>query len=292
MKRNGAVAESTQSFFGEFGGSFLPKVLQKEMDKLSAAYEDARHDPAFFAKLDHIRRHYQGRLTPITHVRNLSAKVAGAQIFFKREDLNHTGAHKLNHCMGECLLAKRLGKRRVIAEIGAGQHGLALATAATFFGLECEIHMGEVDMAKEQTNVQKMRLLGATVVSVGVGQRTLKEAVDSAFAAYLANLETCLYCIGSAVGPHPFPTMVRDFQSVVGREAREQMLEMTGHLPDAVVAGVRQAADPTLSHPSRSRRMAPPSPTTTKMSLACRISAALGRLMGPAARRISTTLTP
>jgi tryptophan synthase beta chain len=224
-------------YFGEFGGSFVPEVLQKEMDKITKAYYTISKSHDFINELRSIRKHFQGRPTPVYYCRRLSEKYGG-RIYLKREDLNHTGAHKLNHCMGEALLAKYMGKKKVIAETGAGQHGVALATAAAYFGLECEIHMGEVDIAKEHPNVVRMKLLGAKVVPVTHGLKTLKEAVDSAFEAYLKDPENSIYCIGSVVGPHPFPMMVRDFQHVIGVEAREQFLEMTGELPDEVTACV------------------------------------------------------
>ena len=224
-------------YFGEFGGSFVPKVLQKEMDKITKAYYTISKSHDFINELRSIRKHFQGRPTPVYYCRRLSEKYGG-RIYLKREDLNHTGAHKLNHCMGEALLAKYMGKKKVIAETGAGQHGVALATAAAYFGLECEIHMGEVDIAKEHPNVVRMKLLGAKVVPVTHGLKTLKEAVDSAFEAYLKDPENSIYCIGSVVGPHPFPMMVRDFQHVIGVEDREQFLEMTGELPDEVTACV------------------------------------------------------
>ena len=224
-------------YFGEFGGSFVPEVLQKEMDKITKAYYTISKSHDFINELRSIRKHFQGRPTPVYYCRRLSEKYGG-RIYLKREDLNHTGAHKLNHCMGEALLAKYMGKKKVIAETGAGQHGVALATAAAYFGLECEIHMGEVDIAKEHPNVVRMKLLGAKVVPVTHGLKTLKEAVDSAFEAYLKDPENSIYCIGSVVGPHPFPMMVRDFQHVIGVESREQFLEMTGELPDEVTACV------------------------------------------------------
>ena len=224
-------------YFGEFGGSFVPEVLQKEMDKITKAYYTISKSHDFINELRSIRKHFQGRPTPVYYCRRLSEKYGG-RIYLKREDLNHTGAHKLNHCMGEALLAKYMGKKKVIAETGAGQHGVALATAAAYFGLECEIHMGEVDIAKEHPNVVRMKLLGAKVVPVTHGLKTLKEAVDSAFEAYLKDPENSIYCIGSVLGPHPFPMMVRDFQHVIGVEAREQFLEMTGELPDEVTACV------------------------------------------------------
>ena len=226
-----------EGYFGEFGGSFVPEVLQKEMDKITKAYYTISKSHDFINELRSIRKHFQGRPTPVYYCRRLSEK-CGGRIYLKREDLNHTGAHKLNHCMGEALLAKYMGKKKVIAETGAGQHGVALATAAAYFGLECEIHMGEVDIAKEHPNVVRMQLLGAKVVPVTHGLKTLKEAVDSAFEAYLKDPVNSIYCIGSVVGPHPFPMLVRDFQHVIGVESREQFLEMTGELPDEVCACV------------------------------------------------------
>ncbi|MDA3883535.1 MAG: tryptophan synthase subunit beta [Bacteroidales bacterium] len=224
-------------FYKEYGGAFIPPVLEKEMKKIADAYFTISKSHNFITELRSIRKHYQGRPTPVYYCNRLSEKYQG-RIYLKREDLNHSGAHKLNHCMGEALLAKYLGKKKLIAETGAGQHGVALATAAAYFGLECEIHMGEVDIKKEHPNVVRMKILGATVVPVSHGLKTLKEAVDSAFQAYLQDSENSIYCIGSVVGPHPFPMMVRDFQRVVGIEAREQFLDMTGELPDSVVACV------------------------------------------------------
>ncbi len=226
-----------KGFFEAYGGAFIPPALEVEMKKITDAYHSISKSHNFIEELRSIRKHYQGRPTPVYYCSRLSEK-HGGRIYLKREDLNHTGAHKLNHCMGEALLAKHLGKKKLIAETGAGQHGVALATAAAYFGLECEIHMGEVDIAKQHPNVVRMKILGATVVPVTHGLKTLKEAVDSAFEAYLKDPETTIYCIGSVVGPHPFPMMVRDFQRVVGIEAREQFLEMTGELPDNVVACV------------------------------------------------------
>ncbi|MDR1441990.1 MAG: tryptophan synthase subunit beta [Bifidobacteriaceae bacterium] len=227
-----------KGFFGPYGGADVPPELAQEMEKIHEAYQTIGNSHDFIMKLRDIREHFQGRPTPVYYAKRLTDAVGGARIYFKREDLNHTGAHKLNHCMGEALLASYLGKKKLIAETGAGQHGVALATAAAYFGLECEIHMGEVDIAKEHPNVIRMRVLGAKVVPVGAGQRTLKEAVDSAFGAYLEDPVSTIYCIGSVVGPHPFPMMVRDFQAVVGIEAREQFQAMTGWLPDHVVACV------------------------------------------------------
>ncbi|RLD31225.1 MAG: tryptophan synthase subunit beta, partial [Bacteroidetes bacterium] len=226
-----------KGFYKEYGGAFIPPVLETEMEKITDAYFSISKSHNFISELRSIRKHYQGRPTPVYFCNNLSNKYGG-RIYLKREDLNHSGAHKLNHCMGEALLAKHLGKKKLIAETGAGQHGVALATAAAYFGLECEIHMGEVDMAKEHPNVVRMEILGAKVIPVSEGLRTLKEAVDSAFNAYVEDPVSSLYCIGSVVGPHPFPMMVRDFQRVVGIEAKEQFYEMTGELPDKVVACV------------------------------------------------------
>lgn len=225
-------------FFGTYGGAFIPPQLVEEFKTITSAYQTICQSSKFISELRRIRKEYQGRPTPTYHCERLSNSLGNCQIYFKREDLNHTGAHKLNHCMGEGLLAKYMGKKKIIAETGAGQHGVALATAAAFFGLECDIYMGEVDIAKQAPNVARMKLLGAKVVPVSHGLKTLKEAVDAAFEAYMGEYEESMYCIGSVVGPHPFPLMVRDFQSVVGIEAREQFLEMTGNLPDAVVACV------------------------------------------------------
>ena len=227
-----------EGFFGRFGGAYIPDVLKEEFEKITKAYMKLRHSHDFLSELKRIRKHYQGRPTPVYHAKRLSEALGGAQVYLKREDLNHMGAHKLNHCMAEALLAKYMGKKKLIAETGAGQHGVALATAAAYFGLECEIHMGEVDIVKEHPNVVRMKILGAEVVPATHGLKTLKEAVDSAFESYVKQIDTALYAIGSVVGPHPFPMMVRDFQSVVGFEAKEQFLEMVGFLPDNVVACV------------------------------------------------------
>lgn len=225
-------------YFGKYGGSYIPENLQKAMDEITEAYFTICKSRKFISELRRIRTEFQGRPTPISHLERLSNKIGNVQLYVKREDLNHTGAHKLNHCMGEALLAKYMGKKKVIAETGAGQHGVALATAAAYFGLECDIYMGAVDIKKQAPNVARMKILGANVVEVTHGLQTLKEAVDAAFDAYLKEYKDAIYCIGSVVGPHPFPMMVRDFQSVVGIEAREQFLDMTGELPDAIVACV------------------------------------------------------
>lgn len=224
-------------YFGEYGGSFIPPELEAIMNEITLAYEQCRQDPDFLEELARLYKHFVGRPSPIFHAENLSKKY-GAPIYLKREDLNHTGAHKINHCLGEALLAKRMGKKKLIAETGAGQHGVALATAAALVGLDCDIYMGEVDIAKEHPNVVRMRILGANVIPATHGRKTLKEAVDAAFEAYLKDPVTQIYAIGSVVGPHPFPMMVRDFQSIIGNEAREQFQEMTGSLPDNLVACV------------------------------------------------------
>ncbi len=227
-----------KGYFGAYGGAYLPPQLQEIMDDITSSYEEIKNDPAFIEELKYLRKHYIGRPSPIYYAEALTKKVGGAEIYMKREDLNHTGAHKINHCVAEALLAKKMGKKKIIAETGAGQHGVALATAAALVGLECDIYMGEVDVAKEHPNVSRMKVLGARVISVDRGTKTLKDAVDAAFEAYVADPVTQLYAIGSVVGPHPFPMMVRDFQEIVGIEAREQFSEMAGCKPDALVACV------------------------------------------------------
>ncbi|WP_320033933.1 tryptophan synthase subunit beta [Halarcobacter sp.] len=225
-------------YFGKFGGSFIPPVLEEPFAKINKEYKKLKNDPQFIEELKYVRKHYQGRPTPISFAKNLTKFCGGAKIYLKREDLNHSGAHKLNHCMAEVILAKHMGFKKVIAETGAGQHGVALATAAAYFGLECEIHMGEVDIKKEHPNVVRMKILGAKVIPATHGLKTLKEAVDSAFESYVSQADTAIYCIGSVVGPHPFPMMVRDFQSVIGFESKEQFLEHEDKLPDNIVACV------------------------------------------------------
>ncbi|MFR8309865.1 MAG: tryptophan synthase subunit beta [Negativibacillus sp.] len=230
---------TNDGYFGKYGGAYIPEELKAAMVEIRDAYQTICKSAKFIAELRRIRKDFQGRPTPVSHLDRLSQSLGnGVQLYVKREDLNHTGAHKLNHCMGEALLAKYMGKKKVIAETGAGQHGVALATAAAYFGLECDIYMGSVDIKKQAPNVARMKILGARVIEVTDGLATLKEAVDAAFAAYSREYKDAIYCIGSVVGPHPFPMMVRDFQSVVGIEAREQFLQMTGELPDAVVACV------------------------------------------------------
>jgi len=224
--------------FGPYGGIFVPETLMHPLEELTAAYERYRDDPEFQAELDADLRDYVGRPSPIYHAERWSRELGGAQIFLKREDLNHTGAHKVNNTIGQALLARRMGKTRIIAETGAGQHGVASATVAARLGLECVVYMGEVDVARQEANVYRMRLLGAQVVSVKSGSRTLKDALNEAMRDWVTNVDNTFYIIGTVAGPHPYPAMVRDFQAVIGREARAQMLERIGRLPDALVACV------------------------------------------------------
>ncbi|MCS7087111.1 MAG: tryptophan synthase subunit beta [Thermoflexales bacterium] len=224
--------------FGAYGGRFVPETLMPVLDELIEAYDELRQDPAFRAEYEHLLHTYVGRPSPISHARRLSDHLGGAQIYLKREDLLHTGAHKINNALGQVLLAKRMGKRRVIAETGAGQHGVATATACALLGLSCVIYMGAVDMQRQQPNVFRMRLLGAEVRSVESGTRTLKDAVNEAIRDWVTHPHDTYYVIGSALGPHPYPTICRDFQSVIGREARAQMLAQVGRLPDQVIACV------------------------------------------------------
>jgi len=227
-----------QGYFGEYGGSFIPNQLKSIMDEITEQYNYIKNTKEFQDELKYLLKHYVGRPSPVYYAKNLSSKLGGAKIYLKREDLNHTGAHKINHTLGEALLAKHMGKKKIIAETGAGQHGVALATAAAITNLECDIYMGEIDTIKERPNVLRMKALGANVIPVKIGNRTLKEAVDAAFEAYLKDPVTQFYAIGSVVGPHPFPMMVRDFQQIIGNEAKEQFLELTGKLPDNLVACV------------------------------------------------------
>ena len=233
-----APMPDARGYFGPYGGQLVPPHLKAVMDEIDAAYEEIRRREDFQQELADLFADYVGRPSPIFHARRLSEKLGGAQIHLKREDLNHTGAHKINHCLGEALLAKFMGKKKVIAETGAGQHGVALATACALVGIPCEIHMGQVDIEKEHPNVTKMKILGCTLVPVTRGAATLKEAVDSAFEEYLKDPQNFIYAIGSVVGPHPFPKMVRDFQSIIGTEARAQFLAKHGRLPDHVTACV------------------------------------------------------
>ncbi len=224
--------------FGPYGGQFVPETLMPALEALVLAYDEARNDPAFVAEFEGLLSSFVGRPSPITHARQLSQKLGGAQIYFKREDLNHTGAHKINNALGQALLVKRMGKRRVVAETGAGQHGVATATACALLGLECVVYMGEVDIARQQPNVYRMQLMGAEVRPVTSGTRTLKDAINEAIRDWVTNVETTHYLLGSVLGPHPYPMIVRNFQSVIGTEAREQILSLTGRLPDAIIACV------------------------------------------------------
>ena len=225
-------------YFGAYGGRFVPETLSFALDELAAAYDAARADPAFQARLDELLRNYVGRETPLYFAERLTDHAGGARIFLKREDLNHTGAHKINNAIGQALLAKRIGKKRVIAETGAGQHGVATATACALLDLPCRVFMGAVDVARQRPNVQRMELLGAEVIPVDSGSRTLKDAINAAMRQWVTDVRDTHYLVGSVVGPDPFPRMVRDFQSVIGRETKAQCLERLGRLPDVVVACV------------------------------------------------------
>lgn len=232
------LSEEPGPYFGAFGGRFVPESLIAALDELTLAYADAKADPEFAAELESLNRNYSGRPSPLTEVPRFAEHAGGARIFLKREDLNHTGSHKINNVLGQALLTKRIGKSRVIAETGAGQHGVATATAAALFGLDCVVYMGEVDTLRQALNVARMRLLGAEVVAVKAGSRTLKDAINEALRDWVTNVESTNYIFGTVAGPHPFPAMVRDFQRVISVEARAQMIERTGGLPDAVVACV------------------------------------------------------
>ncbi len=227
-----------EGFYGEYGGSFIPPQLVKPLKEIEIEYLKAKKDPEFQIEYTDLLKNYVGRPSPLYFAKNLSKKLGGAKIYLKREDLNHTGAHKINHCIGEVLLAKRMGKKKVLAETGAGQHGVALATAAALLGLSCEIYMGSIDIKKEHPNVIRMRLLGAKVVEVNTGGKCLKDAVDSAFATFMNEYKTSFFAIGSVVGPHPYPMIVRDFQSIVGRETKKQIKIMENKLPDYLIGCV------------------------------------------------------
>lgn len=233
-----SLAEAKAGFFGDFGGSFVPEALQGVLERLDEAFQTYKDDPEFLEELNGYLKEFVGRPSPLYYAERLTNKLDGAKIYLKREELNHTGSHKINNVMGQILLAKRMGAKRIIAETGAGQHGVATATGCAMFGMECVIYMGEEDTKRQALNVFRMELLGAKVVAVKRGTRTLKDAVDAALEDLVQNYENTFYLLGSAVGPHPFPTMVRHFQSVIGREAREQILEQEGRLPDLVTACV------------------------------------------------------
>lgn len=232
------LSAQTGPYFGQFGGRFVPEPLIAALDELDATYQTARHDESFISELEQLHLEYTGRPSIITEAKRFAAQFGDIRVFLKREDLNHTGSHKINNVMGQALLAKRMGKKRIIAETGAGQHGVASATAAAYFGLDCVVYMGEVDTERQALNVARMKLLGAEVVAVKTGSRTLKDAINEALRDWVANVDSTHYLLGTVAGPHPFPTMVRDFHSVIGKESKEQMLALTGRLPDAIAACV------------------------------------------------------
>jgi tryptophan synthase beta chain len=227
-----------RGYFGDFGGRFVPETLVPALDQLVKTYEDIKSDPKFWAEFDSLCKNYTGRPTALFYAEGLTRHFGGARIFLKREDLAHTGAHKINNALGQGLLAKRMGKKRIIAETGAGQHGVATAAVSSMLGIECVIYMGEEDIRRQSPNVFRMKLLGATVVAVKSGSRTLKDAVNEAIRDWVTNCENTHYIIGSVIGPHPYPSMVRDFQSIIGKEARKQILEQAGRLPDCIIACV------------------------------------------------------
>jgi tryptophan synthase beta chain len=238
ISKGGLMNPSTKGKFGPYGGQFVPETLMPALAELETAYEAAKNDPEFQAEFQHLLKTYVGRPTPLTYAGRLTAHLGGAKIYLKREDLTHTGAHKINNALGQALLAKRMGKRRIVAETGAGQHGVGSATACALLGLECIVYMGEVDMARQQPNVFRMQLAGTEVRPVSSGSRTLKDAINEAIRDWVTNVRTTHYLLGSVLGPHPYPTMVRDFQSVIGLEARAQILEAEGRLPDLLMACV------------------------------------------------------
>lgn len=235
---NSKLSAQVGPYFGQFGGRFVPEPLIAALDELDQTYQAARQDPEFQNELSKLHLEYTGRPSIITEAKRFAAQFGDLRVFLKREDLNHTGSHKINNVMGQALLAKRMGKKRIIAETGAGQHGVASATAAAYFGLDCVVYMGQVDTERQALNVARMKLLGAEVVAVTTGSRTLKDAINEALRDWVANVDTTHYLLGTVAGPHPFPTMVRDFHSVIGNESKAQLLEMTGRLPDAVAACV------------------------------------------------------
>lgn len=238
MQINKIDVPDAQGKFGPYGGQFVPETLMPALEELIQAYEKARTDPEFLAEFDHLLETYVGRPSPLTYAKRLSQQLGGAQIYLKREDLNHTGAHKINNALGQALLAKRMGKQRIVAETGAGQHGVGTATACALLGLECIVYMGSVDIARQQPNVYRMKLLGAEVRPVESGSKTLKDAINEAIRDWVTNVGNTHYLLGSVLGPHPYPMMVRDFQSVIGKEARQQILDAVGRLPDMIIACV------------------------------------------------------
>lgn len=233
-----AAVPDERGYFGEFGGRFVPETIMSALDELTEAFQTAMNDPAFQAQFAQLQATYTGRPTPLTYARRLSEQLGGAQIYLKREDLAHTGAHKINNALGQALLAQRMGKRRIVAETGAGQHGVASATVCALLGLECHVYMGSVDIARQRPNVFRMKLLGAEVIPVDSGSKTLKDAINEAIRDWVTNVRSTHYLLGSALGPHPYPLIVREFQSIIGIEARQQMLDQVGRLPDACIACV------------------------------------------------------
>ncbi len=238
IKVNVTNVPDERGYYGDFGGRFVPETIIPALDELSVAYQDAMADAEFQQRLMDLHRTYTGRPTPVTYAQRLSEQLGGAQIYLKREDLAHTGAHKINNALGQALLAQRMGKKRIVAETGAGQHGVASATASALLGLDCHVYMGSVDMARQQPNVFRMKLLGTEVIPVESGTKTLKDAINEAMRDWVTNVRDSFYLLGSALGPHPYPMIVRDFQSVIGIEARQQMLAQAGQLPDVAIACV------------------------------------------------------
>jgi Tryptophan synthase beta chain len=277
--------------FGPYGGVFVAETLMAPIEELRLAYERYMQDPDFLAELDADLQHYVGRPSPIYHAERLSRELGGAQVYLKREDLNHTGAHKVNNTIGQALLARRMGKTRIIAETGAGQHGVATATVAARLGLECVVYMGEVDAARQEANVYRMRLLGAEVRTVSSGSRTLKDALNEAMRDWVANVDDTFYIIGTVAGPHPYPVMVRDFQAVIGREAREQIQAMTGRLPDVLIACVGGAPTPSACSTRSSRMSRWPSTGSRPLARAWR-PAAMPRPCAPVAPVCCTATAP
>jgi tryptophan synthase beta chain len=238
IKHNSTNVPNTRGYYGDFGGRFVPETIIPALDELENAYQEAMADESFHQELAHLQKTFVGRETPLTFAKRLTEHLGGAKIYLKREDLAHTGAHKINNALGQALLAKRMGKKRAIAETGAGQHGVASATASALLGLDCHVYMGSVDIARQQPNVFRMKLMGAEVIAVESGSKTLKDAINEAMRDWVTNVRHTFYLLGSALGPHPYPMMVRDFQSVIGTEARAQILEATGQLPDVCIACV------------------------------------------------------
>ena len=238
IRKGERIMKRTNGYFGEFGGAFVPEPLKKALDELEEQFYQSMEDPEFLKELQYYQKQYIGRENPLYYAERLTKEVGGAKIFLKREDLNHTGAHKINNAIGQALLAKRMNKQRIIAETGAGQHGVATATVCALLGLDCIIYMGEKDIKRQELNVFRMEMLGAKVVPVTTGTGTLKDAVDAALEDFVKNSHNTFYLLGSAVGPHPYPTIVREFQSIIGREARKQILEAEGRLPDYIIACV------------------------------------------------------